>query len=112
MTSARLVGRGLAACVTLYISPKEMGELVQLMQSYLRGASSMDECADWLAGVDWDDPELTKGDMETVGGFVLVLTEISEGLREEAEFRQDAANFVAAKSDGDSKAVVPERIAR
>ena len=89
---------------------KEMGELVQLMQSYLRGASSMDDCADWLAGVDWDDPELTKGDMETVGGFVLVLTEISEGLREEAEFRQDAANFVAAKGDGDSKAVVRERI--
>ena len=91
---------------------KEMGELVQLMQSYLRGASSMDDCADWLAGVDWDDPKLTKGDMETVGGFVLVLTEISEGLREEAEFRQDAANFVAAKSDRDSETVVPERITR
>ena len=89
---------------------KEMGELVQLMQSYLRGASSMDDCADWLAGVDWDDPELTKDDMETVGGFVLVLTEIFEGLREEAEFRQDAASFVAAKSDEDSKAFVPERI--
>ena len=89
---------------------KEMGELVQLMQSYVRGASSMEDCADWLAGVDWDDPELTKGDMEIVGGFVLVLTEISEGIREEAEFRQDAANFVAAKSDGDSETVVPERI--
>lgn len=87
-----------------------MGELVQLMQSYLRGASTMDDCADWLAGIDWDDPDLTKDEMETLGGFVLVLTEISEGLREEPEFRQDVVNFVAARNGADPKAAVSERI--
>ena len=68
------------------------------MQSYLRGASTMDDCADWLSGVNWDDPELTKDQIETLGGFVLVLTEISEGLREEPEFRREVANFVATRT--------------
>ena len=88
---------------------KEIGELVELMQSYLRGSNSMDDCAEWLAGVDWDDPDLTKDEMETLGGFVLVLTEISEGLRDEAEFREDAAALVAARSDRNSGSYTRKR---
>ena len=89
---------------------KEMSELVELMEAYLRDAGSMDDCADWLAGVDWDDSKLTRGESETLGGFVLVLTEISEGLRDEAEFRRDAAEFVAARTGRGPKAGVPQRV--
>ena len=76
---------------------QEMGELVQLMQSYLRGASTIDDCAEWLAGVDWDDPELTEDETEALGGFVLVLTEISDGIRDESEFKEDVRQFVASR---------------
>ena len=57
------------------------------------------ECVEWLASVDWDDPDLTPEERESLGQFELLLTEIAEGLREESEFREAAAGFVAARTD-------------
>lgn len=76
-----------------------MREVVQILQSYLMRSRSFGECRDWLASVNWDDPVLTKEDWETLGELELLLTEIGEGLRDEAEFWEAAGRVVAAKSD-------------
>ena len=73
-----------------------MREVVQVLQAYLTRSLSFGECRDWLASVDWDDPALTKDDRESLGELELLLTEIGEGLRGEAEFWEAAARIVAA----------------
>ena len=75
-----------------------MNELARLLQNYLAEAKGLGECAEWLAGVVWDDPDLTEEDKESLGLFELLLTEIAEGLREEEEFRDAAASFVTGRS--------------
>lgn len=75
-----------------------MNELIKMLQSYLMGASGLGECAAWLAGVDWDDPDLTDAEKESVGLFELLITEVAEGLRKEREFWEAAAELVADKS--------------
>lgn len=72
-----------------------MGELIQILESYLMGAWGLDQCAEWLAGVDWDDPGLTPEDREALGLFELLVTEVAEGLRGVEEFWQAASEFVA-----------------
>ena len=72
-----------------------MNELLPLLQSYLLSSKSFSECSEWLAGVDWDDPDLTDEEKETVGLFEVLVTEIAEGLREEREFREVASDFVS-----------------
>ena len=76
-----------------------MKEVVQVLQSYLMRTLSFGECRDWLASIDWDDPALTKDDWEALGELELILTEIGEGLRQEAEFWEAAARVVAANTD-------------
>ena len=73
-----------------------MEELVQILQSYLISAKTLEECAEWLAGVDWDDPDFTPEAKEPVGMFELLAVDIFEGLRDEGEFREASANFIAS----------------
>ncbi len=76
-----------------------MNELVRLLEGYLMSSTGLGECAEWLAGVDWDDPALTQEERESLGQFELLLTEIAEGLREESEFRESADDFVSYRTD-------------
>ena len=76
-----------------------MKDVIQQLQAYLLRSLSFDECRDWLASVDWNDPELTKEDWEILGELQLVLTEIGEGMREEPEFRETASRVVAERAD-------------
>lgn len=75
---------------------KSMKELAQILADYLKGAKGLDDCAEWLAGVDWDDPSLMDQEKEALGLFELLVTEIAEGQRDEKEFRQEASQFVAS----------------
>ena len=75
-----------------------MDGLLQILQGYLTGFSSLAECAEWMAGVDWDDPDLTVEEKETLALFELLLTEAAEALREESEFWEAASEFVASKT--------------
>ena len=76
-----------------------MNDLVQVLQGYLMSSASLKDCAEWLAGADWDDPALTDEEKEALGLFELLLTDIAEGLRPESEFRDEASAFVAARPD-------------
>ena len=79
-----------------------MNDLVQLLQDYLTSAKSLDECAEWLAGVDWDDPDLSATEKETLGLFELLLAEVSEGWRGEPEFREAATDFLSGEANAAS----------
>ena len=72
-----------------------MRELVHLLQDYLLGAKGIGECAEWMAGVNWDDPDLTDREKDSLGLFELLITDVAEGLREELEFWEEASQLIA-----------------
>ena len=75
-----------------------MNELVEILERYLKSAADLREIAEWLAGVVWDDPEMTEEEQEAYGLFELLVTEIAEEMRDEAELRQEAENFLAERT--------------
>ena len=82
-----------------------MTELFELLQKYLKSSKNLRDCAEWLAGVDWDDPELTNEERESLGLFELLSTEVAEHLRDEREFRDAAIDFIAGtKAKNSAKA--------
>jgi hypothetical protein len=76
-----------------------MNELLPVLQGYLKSSKNLRDCAEWLASVDWDDPELAEHEKKAIGLFELLATDISEGFRDESEFRDTAAKFVATSTD-------------
>jgi hypothetical protein len=73
-------------------------ELVNLSTAYLMGWKTIQDYAEWLAGIEWDDPNLDPEILNFVGRMELLATEILEGLRPEAEFWQEVAEFVARET--------------
>ena len=73
-------------------------EIARRLQDYLKSDTDLREIAEWLAGVDWDDPELTKDEQEALGMLLLLVTEIAEGMRDESELRTEAERFVADRT--------------
>ncbi|MDA1220293.1 MAG: hypothetical protein O2909_12830 [Chloroflexi bacterium] len=71
-----------------------MKELAQILADHLNGLKGLDDCAEWLAGIDWDDPCLNDEDKKSLGLFELLIIEVSEGLRDKSELRQEASQFV------------------
>ncbi len=67
-----------------------MKEFLDLLSEYLRGAQPLTALSEWLAGVDWDDPDMTEEDREVFGLFELLTTEVFEGLRDEGELTTEA----------------------
>ena len=65
-----------------------------MLQAYLESSANLERCAEWCAGVDWSDPELTVAEKEPVGTLELLVTEVAEGLREEEEVRAFALGIV------------------
>jgi len=74
-------------------------ELVDLSTAYLMGWKTIYDCAEWLVGIDWDDPGLDPETLNLAGRLELLATEVLEGLRPEAEFWQEAAEFVSRETD-------------
>ncbi len=70
-------------------------ELAEILRAYLLGAKTMDDCYEWLAGVDWNDPGLDSDLQKALGSFELLAIEAFEGIRDESEFYSEAADFVA-----------------
>ncbi len=75
-----------------------MTELVNILERYLKSAADLREIAGWLAGVDWDDPELTAEETSALGLLLLLVTEVAEGMRDEAELRTEAERFLANRT--------------
>ena len=75
-----------------------MNEFTTLLQDFLASKASLVDCAEWLAGVDWDDPDITEDEQEAFGLFELLVTEVAEEMRDEEELRQEAARFLAERT--------------
>ena len=73
-------------------------EFINLLTAYLMGWKSIRDCAEWLAGIDWESPDLDAESQNLVGRVELLVTEVLEGLRPELELWQEAANSVANES--------------
>ena len=74
-------------------------ELANLSTAYLMGWKTIRDCAEWLAGIDWDDPSLDSESLNFVGRLELLATEVLEGLRPESDFWQESAEFVARETN-------------
>ena len=75
-----------------------MNEFIRLLQDFLASRASLVDCAEWLAGIDWDDPDMTENEQEAFGLFELLVTEVAEKMREEAELRAEATRFLAERT--------------
>lgn len=78
-------------------------ELVNLLESYLLGWKTLSDIADWLAGIDWDDPGLDPQSQKIAGRMELLVTEVAEGLRPETEFWRDAQDLVSRETHPSSR---------
>lgn len=70
-------------------------EIADMLTAYLMDWNSLRDCAEWIAGIDWDDPALTREFRYRAGRLELLSTETLEGLRPEADFWKEAAEYVA-----------------
>ncbi len=75
-----------------------MNEFIRLLQDFLASRASLVDCAEWLASIDWDDPDMTENEQEAFGLFELLVTEVAEKMREEAELRAEATRFLAERT--------------
>ncbi|MCP4608963.1 MAG: hypothetical protein GY845_09650 [Planctomycetes bacterium] len=73
-------------------------DILNLMTSYLRGWRTLADCAEWLAGIDWEDIKSAPELEEITGQMELLITEVSEEMRPEAEFWQFCSNIVAQET--------------
>ena len=70
-------------------------ELINLLTAYLAGWKTALDCAEWLAGVAWEDLSDDSESKATFGELELLVTEVAEGLLEEAAFSEAASDIVA-----------------
>lgn len=73
-------------------------EISNLLTSYLMGWKTLYDLVEWLAGIEWDNPEIDPNMLELMGRLELLATEAVEGLRSEADFWKEAAEFVASET--------------
>jgi hypothetical protein len=73
-------------------------DITDLLTAYLMGWKTARDCAEWIAGVDWNDASLDGGTKELVGKIELLVTEVLEGLRPEAELWAEASKLVAQET--------------
>ena len=74
-----------------------MNEFLDVLTECVNGDKPLSDVGEWLAGVDWDDPDLTPERKEVFGLFEVLATEVSEGLRDRVELLGQAAALITAK---------------
>ena len=72
--------------------------IIDLLTAYLMGWKTVRDCAEWIAGIDWNEPGLDGATKELVGEIELLVTEVLESLRPEAEFWAAASKLVAQET--------------
>ena len=71
-----------------------MKEFLDVLTKYVNGERTCSAVEEWLAGVDWNDPDLTQESKEAYGLLELLATEVSEGLRDEDELVREAKSLL------------------
>lgn len=70
-------------------------EFLNLLTSYFMRWKSVPDCAEWFAGVDWDNPLLDPQVRNDASRLDLLVTEVLEGIRPESDFWEEASSIVA-----------------
>jgi hypothetical protein len=73
-------------------------QIIDLLTAYLMGWKTVRDCAEWIAGIDWNNAGLDKATKALVGEIELLVTEVLEGLRPEAELWVEASKLVAQET--------------
>ncbi len=68
--------------------------LSNLLSAYLLGQKSFLECTEWFSTIDWGSIDITSKLAQRIGKLQLISTEVSEGLRLESEFEQEASETI------------------
>lgn len=68
---------------------------MDILTEYVSGKQTRSAVEEWLAGVDWDDPDLIQDSKDVFSLLELLKTEVSEGLRDEGELVKEARDFIA-----------------
>ena len=71
-----------------------MNEFLDVLAKCVSGERPLSDVEEWLAGVDWDDPDLTPERKEVFGLFEVLATEVSEGLRDRKELLNEASTLL------------------
>jgi len=74
-------------------------ELLDLSKAYLMGWRTIRDIDEWLAGIDWENPDLDPESLELAGRLELLATEVLEGLRPENDFWQEASKIIERQGD-------------
>ena len=75
-----------------------MKEFLDVLTEYISGERTCSAVEEWLAGVNWDDPDLTQESKDAYGLLELLLIEVSEGLRDEDELVREAKSLLERES--------------
>lgn len=77
-------------------------ELVKTAKRFVQGKLSLGDLDAWLAGIDYDDPELSEESKEAAATLRLLCIEVGEGLRPAKELREEARLLAAASTRSSS----------
>ena len=72
-----------------------MNEFLDVLTECVNGDRPLSDVGEWLAGVDWDDPNLTPERKEVFGLFEVLAIEVSEGLRDRSELLNEASTLLS-----------------
>ena len=75
-----------------------MKEFLDLLTKYVSGERPLSDVGEWLAGVAWDDADLTPDSKEVLGLFEVLATEVSEGLRDQRELLSEAVTLLTKRN--------------
>lgn len=68
--------------------------LLKISNEYLLGWETLRGFSKWLAGINWDEGNISNEDKEALGKFEVLTTEIIENLRPEEDFSREVLEFV------------------
>jgi hypothetical protein len=69
-------------------------ELINIATEYSMGWKTIADVSEWLASINWDEGHLDNEMQELLGSLELLVTEVLEGLRPEAEFSQHISTLL------------------
>lgn len=69
-------------------------ELINIATEYSMGWKTIADVSAWLASINWDEGQLDDEMQELLGSMELLVTEVLEGLRSEADFSDHVATLL------------------
>ncbi|MCJ7515672.1 MAG: hypothetical protein MUO89_06875 [Dehalococcoidia bacterium] len=69
-------------------------DLLRMANEYLLGWKTLQDFAEWLASVNWDEGNISDENKEVLSKLEILTTEILEELRPEEDLKQEVLEFL------------------